>query len=247
MFGEATDKAILTLASPFSDREICGYVDAAGDPHIVPNIAANPIDEWEMPIGYPPDNAVGVFHSHPFGPACPSGEDMRYQIASDLPHAIVTDGGLFWWGDDVPMPPLLGRAFRHCVTDCYELIRDAYKSTGIELPPFARDWKWWENGQSLYSDGLRPAGFVEIPSMDVMPGDCLLFRIASRVPNHAAVWLGDGLILHHLSSRVPFDPDRRSCVENYRQYGRFLHKTVRYENGDIDRKAFEEIRKITAS
>jgi hypothetical protein len=33
-------------------------------------------------------------------------------------------------------------------------------------------------------------------------GDCFLMQVASPVPNHAAVYLGDGLILHHLQGRL---------------------------------------------
>jgi len=33
-------------------------------------------------------------------------------------------------------------------------------------------------------------------------GDCFLMQVASPVPNHAAIYLGDGLILHHLQGRL---------------------------------------------
>jgi cell wall-associated NlpC family hydrolase len=37
---------------------------------------------------------------------------------------------------------------------------------------------------------------------NLLPGDCFLMQVASPVPNHAAVYLGDGLILHHLQGRL---------------------------------------------
>lgn len=201
-----------------------------------------------MPPGAIPDDAKAVFHSHPGGPFAPSGMDMQYQYASALPHGIAafsdTRGEMFWFGDETPIPPLIGRAFRHGVTDCYELIRHVWRLLwNIELPYIPREWKWWKDGQSLYNSGFKDAGFCEIPFSEVLPGDCIMFSIGSKVVNHAAVWLGDGLILHHLSSRVAYDPFRLSTVEHYGEYGRFISKAVRYENGCIDRTACQKIRK----
>lgn len=248
MFGFSVDQRLLALTRFNLDREICGYINSVGEVVIVPNIAADPSQEWEMPPGAMPDNAQGVWHSHPRGPACPSGEDMRFQIASDLPHGIATPDAVFWFGDGVPPAPLVGRPFRHGVTDCYELVRDAFQLAGAALPPVARDWSWWKARKSLYTEGFKPAGFVEIAARDAVPGDCVLMTLpGSNVPNHAALWLGGGLILHHVSSRFPYDPTRLSCVEDYGRFGRFLHKAVRYENGYIDRAAFEEIRNVAAA
>lgn len=245
MFGYKTDEAILALARFSVDREICGYIDNMGNPVAVRNIADNPSSEWLIPVGAIPENALAVWHSHPSGPACPSGEDMRYQYSSALPHGIATLDGVFWFGDTVPPLPLVGRPFRHGVTDCYQIIHDAYSDIfGIELPHYPRDWKWWLSGETLYSDNFRSAGFCEIEPSEVLPGDLLFFCMKSKTPNHAAVWLGEDLILHHLSSRLPYDPTRLSCVEDYSIYGRFISKTVRYEKGNLDRTACKEVREV---
>lgn len=230
------------------DTEICGYIDVDGVAQYVPNIHPTPAKEWLMSPGVIPDGAKAVFHSHPGGPFAPSGMDMIYQYASALPHGIAAFDNdqqeLFWFGDELPIPPLVGRAFRHGVTDCYELIRDTWRLLwNIELPHIPREWKWWKSGYSLYDDGFRGAGFIEIDPVDALPGDCLMFSIGSRTINHAGVWLGRDLILHHVSSRLAYDPSRLSTVEPIGEYGRFISKAVRYENGDIDRAACEEIRK----
>lgn len=234
------------MASP--DAEICGYIDASGNTVYVPNIHPTPGAAWLMPPGAIPDGAKAVFHSHPGGPFAPSGMDMIFQYTSALPHGIAafddSDGQLFWFGDELPIPPLVGRGFRHGVSDCYELIRHCYMLLwNIELPYIPRDWKWWKSGQSLYNDGFKPAGFVEIEASEALPGDCLLFTVGSQTPNHAAVWLGNDLILHHLSSRLAYDPFRLSTVETMGHLGRFISKALRYENGSINRAACEEIRK----
>ena len=224
--------------------EICGYIDSSGAAVYVPNIHPSPADAWLMSAGAIPDGAKAVFHSHPRGPSAPSGMDMIYQYSSALPHGIACPDGVFWFGDDVPTPSLVGRGFRHGVTDCYELIRDTYRLLwGVTLPHVPREWKWWKQGQSLYNSGFRDAGFIEIDGSEILPGDCIIFAVASNVDNHAAVWLGDDLILHHLSSRLAHDPSRLSTVEHIGQMGRFISKVVRYENGCINRAACEEIRK----
>mgnify|MGYP003704446663 CR=1 FL=1 len=60
-------------------------------------------------------------------------------------------------------------------------------------------------GQNLYLDNFGSAGFEALGSVqseDMEVGDVLLMQVASPVPNHAAIYLGDGLILHHLQGRL---------------------------------------------
>lgn len=58
---------------------------------------------------------------------------------------------------------------------------------------------------NLYLDNFGSAGFGVAnltDRTDLKVGDVLLMQVASPVPNHAAVYLGDGLILHHLQGRL---------------------------------------------
>jgi cell wall-associated NlpC family hydrolase len=55
---------------------------------------------------------------------------------------------------------------------------------------------------NLYLDNFGSAGFHTTDLADLQVGDVLLMQVASPVPNHAAVYLGDGLILHHLQGRL---------------------------------------------
>jgi cell wall-associated NlpC family hydrolase len=103
--------------------------------------------------------------------------------------------------------PLVGRPFYHGVLDCYSLIRDWYQQTcGIELKQFHRMDDWWNDGISdLYTQGFPQAGFVSIGAdAELQEGDVILMQIRSKngVPNHAAIYLGDELILHHLHGRL---------------------------------------------
>ena len=143
---------------------------------------------------------VAVVHSHPGASSAPSPADSVAQRAS----------GLDWWilGDDgwrfMPAPgvkPYAGRAFTHGVNDCYSLIRDWFwRERGVLLSDYPRRDDWWEHGQDLYRAHFAECGFVEVA--EARPGDALLLRIGAPVPNHAAIVLPGGRILHHLAGRI---------------------------------------------
>lgn len=160
---------------------------------------------------------VAVFHSHPNGPNCPSAPDMVSQMHLAVPYIIVSTDGAgclapFAWGDQLEPPPLLGRGFQHGVTDCYELIRDhRFLTYGERLPQFPRDWEWWRNGQTLYESGFQQAGYERLPSGEPpQEGDVFMATVCSQTPNHAGVYVGNGLVLHHACGRSPYDPSRLS-------------------------------------
>lgn len=187
------------------------------------------------------DALEAIVHSHPNGPIWPSAADMRSQIATAVPWIIVgTDGErcakFTMWGDSLPIQQLIGRSFMHGVSDCFSLVRDAFRlgkdalaAEGMEWPfeamPFPdvpRDDDWWGAGQDLYRDALGPRGFREINISEVRPGDGFLCKIRSDKLNHAGLYVGNNLILHHL----PFKLSRR---EPFGLWGRAADMWVRYE------------------
>lgn len=155
---------------------------------------------------------VAVVHSHPDVPARPSEADRVACEASGLPWLIVAvtaegAGEIHQFEPSGYLAPLVGRPFAHGVLDCYSLIRDWWqRERGVTLPDFKRRENWWNDGHSsLYIDHFREAGFTPLPEGDPMePGDVILMQIRStnEVPNHAAVYLGDGQILQHLYGRL---------------------------------------------
>ncbi|HBD4238169.1 TPA: C40 family peptidase, partial [Escherichia coli] len=100
------------------------------------------------------------------------------------------------------VPYLTGRRFEHGVTDCYTLFRDAYHLAGIEMPDFHREDDWWRHGQNLYLDNLEATGLYQVPLSAAQPGDVLLCCFGSSVPNHAAIYCGDGELLHHIPEQL---------------------------------------------
>jgi proteasome lid subunit RPN8/RPN11 len=204
-------------------REACGLLlIVKGRRRYVPcsNVAAGtdhftlPADEYAAAEDL--GEIVAIVHSHPDAPAQPSQADLVACEASGLPWHIVrvdlVDGAPLA-GELVTIEPtgyqapLVGRQFSHGVLDCYQLIVDWYaRERGIELKQFARADNWWNDGKSdLYNEGFPQAGFVKLPPDAPMEiGDVILMQIRAMngVPNHAAIYLGDGLILHHLHGRL---------------------------------------------
>ena len=99
----------------------------------------------------------------------------------------------------------VGRPFLHGIFDCYTLVRDFYRREwGLWLPAnIQRTYGWWENGENLYVDGAPKYGFRTAD--DVRRHDLIVMKFGP-VPNHGAIYLGDGKILHHVGGRF-------SCVE----------------------------------
>ncbi len=176
---------------------------------------------------------VALVHSHPGGLPRLSEADRRLQVQSDLPWWLVCRGEIHKFRC---VPYLTGRRFEHGVTDCYTLFRDAYHLAGIEMPDFHREDDWWRHGQNLYLDNLEATGLYQVPLSAAQPGDVLLCCFGSSVPNHAAIYCGDGELLHHI-------PEQLSKRERYTdKWQRRTHSLWRHQGmariclyGDLQR------------
>ena len=146
---------------------------------------------------------VAVVHSHPNLPPIPSQADLVGCERSGLPWLIVNwpTGVMYEFKPTGYKPPLYGRQFAHGVLDCYTWIQAYYGETlAIVLPDFVHQDEWWLKGQNLYLEGFESAGFVQVDTPQQHDG--LLMRMGSPVPNHGAVFLGDGCIGHHHMGRL---------------------------------------------
>lgn len=149
---------------------------------------------------------VGICHSHVFAPPAPSDADKVMCEHSGVPwlivnyptgtHALIEPSGY--------VAPLVGRQYSYGVLDCYQVVADYYKQElGIVLPDFKSQDGWWLRGENHYLDNFEKNGFVLIPQgSQIKKHDGLLMQVASPVPNHAAVYIGDGLILQHVYGRL---------------------------------------------
>ncbi|WP_443113319.1 C40 family peptidase [Herbaspirillum seropedicae] len=177
---------------------------------------------------------IAVVHSHPDWPATPTQGDLVACEESALPwHIVRVDGAdgevvaaeLVTVHPSGYRAPLLGREFFHGVLDCYALIRDWFlQERGVVLKDFAREDGWWEGetGPDLYLEHFREAGFVPIDISQVREGDCFIMQVRSKRANHAAVYIGNGEILHHLYGR----PSQRDVYGGY--WAEVTRLVVRY-------------------
>lgn len=114
---------------------------------------------------------------------------------------------------------LLGLEYIQGVQDCYTMPQRMFKDNlGIELTNYARPDDWWiDDNLDLYNNNFRSEGFnlIEISNLSQLRIlDCFLIAIPdSRRPertvaNHCAIYVGNGMIVHHrvgkLSQKVPY-------------------------------------------
>ena len=99
--------------------------------------------------------------------------------------------------------PYEGRKFVHGVVDCYSLVRDYYKKEfDIHLNDYYRRDRWWDTDLNLYIDNYAKEGFKEISLKEIEKGCLILINLESNKTNHAAIYLGDHKILHHVQGRL---------------------------------------------
>ena len=200
-------------AAEESPKECCGLVAVVkGRRKYFPckNLAVTPEEHFVLdPLDYAAvedqGEIVAVVHSHPVTNHAPSQADRVACEQSGLPwHIINPNTGN--WGYCEPEGfelPYVGREFAHGTVDCYSLCRDWYKREwDLELKNYPRRDQWWENGQNLYLDNFEKEGFHRIPVSELQRGDALLMQLSSPVPNHAAIYIGDQQVLHHVQGRL---------------------------------------------
>jgi len=153
---------------------------------------------------------VAFIHSHPNWSEKPSEGDLVGIEASQLPWYIYSikkndQGEIYREGISVTHPsgyksPLVGRPFIHGTLDCLQVILDYYKwERSLDLGNYEREDGWWDRGQNLYLDLLPVAGFKKVPgedpeNIDLQEGDIVLMQIRSPVPNHAGIYLKEGIL-----------------------------------------------------
>ena len=174
------------------------------------NIAETPDEHFVLdPDSYEEAEKIspvkGLIHSHPLTSAEPSEADKVACEKSNLIWYIVNPITEKW---SVTIPegfelPYEGRKFVHGVVDCYSLVRDYYKKEfNIHLNDYYRRDRWWDTDLNLYIDNYAKEGFKEISLKEIEKGCLILINLESNKTNHAAIYLGDHKILHHVQGRL---------------------------------------------
>ena len=210
---ETLEAQILEHAQAEDPRECCGLIAVVkGRRRYFPcrNIATTP-DEHFVLSGEDyarvedQGEIVAVVHSHPATNPAPSQADRVACQKSGLPWVIVNPKTEAW-GHCKPDGfelPYVGREFSFGIVDCYTLCRDWYgKEFGLQLSDYERRDLFWERGENLYVDNFHREGFRSIPFEELQYGDALLMQLGSKLPNHAAIYIDDQQILHHIQGRL---------------------------------------------
>jgi proteasome lid subunit RPN8/RPN11 len=226
---------ILEQAQAGFPQEVCGLVAVVkGRRRYFPckNLAETPHEHFVLdPLDYAAvedkGEIVAVVHSHPTTNPAPSAADRVACEKSGLPWYVVnpkTKG----WGYCQPEGfelPYVGREFVFGLVDCYSLCRDWYgREFGLNLKDYDRRDQFWERGENLYLDNFANEGFREVPVAELQRGDAILMQIESPLPNHAAIYLGDQMILHHAQGRL----SSRDLYGSY--YVKSTAKALRHES-----------------
>jgi proteasome lid subunit RPN8/RPN11 len=211
MFGDRVNQDAVQHAADEFPRESVGLV-IDGIYERQENVAENPLDRFAIAantvvkLASEGRKLEAVIHSHPGGLDEPTEDDMKSQMSTAVPWGIVVAGRApFWFGDQAPIQPLENRVFRYGVTDCYSVVRDWYRLKGITIKDYPRSNNWWLQGKNMYEELYSDAGFHILEhDAEIKEGDIALMRVGQgfEALNHAAVYVGNDCILHHLASRL---------------------------------------------
>ena len=206
-----TQQAILQHAADCAPKECCGLLVADGRKQIYlpfENHAENSAecfvimaDDWMAADRQ--GEIMAVVHSHPGGSVYLSGADREFQVVTGLPWLLAAAGEIRQYR---ACPHLRGRVFEYGKADCGTLVRDAFMLAGLDLPDHVRTEILADAANDCWQQHLTACGFQRV-SDGLEAGDVILTTRVKH-PEHAALYLGDGEILHHaygnLSRREPY-------------------------------------------
>lgn len=162
-------------------------------------------------------NISYVVHSHVTSSCEPTDIDKAQSELCKIPFVIVSlvSELISIYEPNGFELPYEDRQFVYALSDCRTLATDYYRREfGISVmdDPLRPATLWGDGSDYSIEKTLLERGFKRV-SGDLQHGDLLLMNLQSSVVNHIAVYLGGGIILHHLL-------DRPSASEVYSGYWR---------------------------
>tara|TARA_B100000427_G_scaffold273882_1_gene241792 strand:- start:100 stop:837 length:738 start_codon:yes stop_codon:yes gene_type:complete len=209
-------KAIKTHALSSTPKECCGILyekSGATLAHECMNVSEEPEKHFSIrPRDYLTASKKGsvkaVYHSHVSDNNKFSPNDMINSRAHQVPFVLYSIGkDCFSTFDPRKNKTFLyDRTFKIGETDCYTVVKEYYKDLGIEINgrnDLGNDWHKKDPSliQKLFelNKNNPDLPIIELgATTQLQKHDVIVFEfIKGRGPNHVAVYLDDGNILHH--------------------------------------------------
>ncbi len=241
MLTELVKTTIRNHAERMVPEECCGLiVNTIGGPFAVEglNMASDRREYFSLaPKSYLKAVSIGrplaCYHSHP---NCEDDfsegdklESEKHKLAYVLYVAGLNDFKVY--EPHGYKNPYIGREFKIGFSDCASLFTDYFRrEKKLEFTHYPRDNNWYEETPQLFHANFAREGFLRLLEgpIETLKGlrrhDGLLFCLKNtEFPDHCAVYLGGGAMLHHL-------PKRLSTIESFSMpYMRRLAYTIRHK------------------
>jgi len=209
-------------AETTTPEECCGlFISTKDGTKRLPSKNASPydkkhsfkIDANSLLIAETSGKIIGYYHSH--NSLDTAGVFSELDLKNIRIHRLFsliynTARNQFYLLDDYNKAKYIGRAFQIGVSDCYSLLQDYFsKELNIKLSDYKRDSKWFRTSPSIWIKNLDKESFsIVMAGKDfeyskLQPNDVILmFGYDASFPSHGAVFLGNGLILHHPAKKL---------------------------------------------
>ena len=146
---------------------------------------------------------AGYYHSHPKDPAVFSPDDISISEHSKYPvhlYSVLKDQFAVY-NPSGAIIPLVGRNFVFNVHDCVTLVDDYYEQKlAIQFSDVDRQLSDMTSGINDIFKWIKERDLVIVPSVQTHDIILMNFGRVSK-PNHCAIYLSDGNMIHQLARR----------------------------------------------
>jgi len=166
------------------------------------------------------NRVVIVVHSHPNRSPEPSEADKASSERANVPFLIMgyPSCDIQCYYPDGYTADYEGRQFVYGIFDCFGLVKDFYQNElNINLPDRERPpYGWWHDKavNSCIIADYKKWGFERVDSPQ--HGDVVVVQLQGVIPNHVAVYLEGGLIVHQTLNNI----------SKQEQYGNYWRKNT---------------------
>jgi len=147
-----------------------------------------------------------VYHSHPTTSVEFSEADKRVAEETLIPILVysIPDDAFAYYTPTGHCAPVEGRLFVPLVFDCVNLVRDYLKQeTGVNIGDLRRDLSTIQLGTDQMKAYCETNGFEIVTGHPLKKYDIVVMQLGRvELPNHVAVYIGGGQIIHQVIHRA---------------------------------------------